>query len=296
MKKCEVLKIAVSGATGFVASALIPSLETSGHVVVPLGRSFFTNPDPKSLEGVDAVIHLAGESISGRWTSEKKAKIVSSRVETTRALCDAMGHMAKPPHVMICASAVGIYGDRGEAILDEKASPGRGFLPEVVVAWEAACEPARKLGIRVVNTRFGVILSPHGGTLAVMSPAYRMGLGGRLGPGHQWWSWVALDDVVAAIQYCIAHDELSGPVNVVAPGAVRQSEFARALAHVLHRPAVFPTPAMALKLALGQMANEVLLASAHVVPKCLTEHCYTFHHPELLSALQQFYEHVPVAL
>lgn len=280
------LKIAVSGATGFVATALIPFLQSSGHVVMPLGRNFFANPDPKTLEGAEAVIHLAGDSVSsGRWSPEKKAKILSSRVETTRVLCEAMGRMVKPPNVMICASAVGLYGDRGETVLDEEAAPGRGFLPDVVTAWEAACEPARKSGMRVVNTRFGVILSQHGGALAMMIPAYRLGLGGRLGSGRQWWSWVALDDVVRAIEYCLTHDDMRGAVNVVAPNAVRQSEFARALGHALHRPALFPTPALALKLTLGQMANEIMLASAHVVPQRLEKSGFTFLFPELEGLL-----------
>lgn len=284
-------KIAVSGATGFVASALVPFLQASGHVIVPLGRHFFAAPDPKMLDGVEAVIHLAGESVSaGRWTSEKKAKIVSSRVETTRALCDAMGRMLKPPRVMICASAVGLYGDRGDEVLDEESAPGHGFLPNVAEAWEAACAPAHKLGVRVVHTRFGVILSPRGGALSMMVPAYRMGLGGRLGSGRQWWSWVALDDVIAAIEYCLTHDEMRGAVNVVAPNAVRQIEFAQTLAHVLHRPALFPTPAMALKLTLGQMANEIMLASAHVVPKRLIEYGYIFRDPELLPAFKRMFQ------
>lgn len=282
------MKIAVSGATGFVASALLPVLQTAGHVIVTLGRDFFANPDPKILDGVEAVIHLAGESVSaGRWTAEKKARIQSSRIDTTRALCDAMSRMVKPPNVMICASAVGIYGDRGDEILNEESAPGRGYLSDVATAWEAACAPARKLGVRVVHTRLGVILSPRGGALSMMIPAYRMGLGGRLGSGRQWWSWVALDDVVAVIEYCLTHDEVRGAVNVVAPNAVRQVEFAEALAHTLHRPAVFPTPALVLKLTLGQMAEEILLASAHVLPQRLTQAGYTFQYPELLPTLQQ---------
>jgi uncharacterized protein (TIGR01777 family) len=285
------LKIAVSGATGFVASALIPVLKTSGHMIVPLGRDFFAASNPKTLDGVEAVIHLAGDSVaSSRWTAEKKSKIISSRMDTTRALCDAMGRMRKPPSVMICASAVGLYGDRGDELLDEESAPGRGFLPEVVAAWEAACAPARNLGIRVINVRFGVIVSPNGGALSKMIPAYRLGLGGRLGSGRQWWSWVSLNDVIGIIEYCLTHDAVRGAVNVVAPSAVRQIEFAQALGRALHRPSIIPMPAMVLKWVLGQMADEMLLASARIIPRRLTDSGYVFRDPELLPALMRMFQ------
>lgn len=278
----ENLKIAISGARGFVASALIPFLKSCGHTIVPLDRQFFAQPNPNVLSGVNVVINLAGDNIAmGRWTPAKKISIMQSRVETTRVLCEAMRRCAVPPAVLLCASAVGIYGNRGEEILDEDSTSGVGFLPDVARAWEAACAPARDHGLRVVNLRFGMILSPHGGALATMIPLFRLGLGGRVGSGKQWVSWVAMADVLAVMDYVITHVELRGPLNVVAPQAVRQVNFAQALAHALHRPSIVPTPAFAVRLALGQMADELLLASAHVVSKKLQKDGYIFRQADL---------------
>lgn len=281
-------KIAVSGATGFVASALIPFLKSAGHVVMPLGRAFFANPDPGTLAGVDAVVHLAGENISaGRWTRAKKERIYHSRIDTTRQLSGAMAQLPKPSKVLICASAVGIYGDRGDEELAEDSTLGSGFLARVVRDWETACEPAREAGVRVVNVRFGMILSPEGGALAKMLPLFKLGLGGPLGSGKQWVSWVALQDVIGAIQFAIAHEELHGPVNVVAPAPIRNADFARTLGRVLHRSAFLTAPAFALRLAMGEMADELLLAGQRVIPNVLQKSGFRFQFPELEAALNE---------
>jgi uncharacterized protein (TIGR01777 family) len=241
---------------------------------------------PKSVSGFDAVIHLAGETIVGRWTEAKKARIRDSRILGTRHLAEALSKAPQPPRVLISASAIGYYGDRGEEILLEDSRPGAGFLAEVCREWEAASQPANDAGIRTVQMRFGVVLSPRGGALSKMLPPFRMGLGGKIGSGRQWWSWIDVKDLVGAIHHVLRSDLLRGPVNVVAPKPVRNEEFTKSLAAVLSRPSIFPMPAFAARLALGQMADELLLASQHVEPAKLVATGYSFQYPGLKPALE----------
>lgn len=293
------LRILVTGSHGLVGTALVPSLTASGHQVSRLIRSA-TSPgsadvswDPGQgtievgrLEGVEAVIHLAGESIAaGRWTTQRKERIRISRLQGTRLLCETLAAMAHPPRVLISASAIGYYGDRGEELLREDSAPGTGFLAEVCRAWEVATEPASRRGIRVVLCRMGVILSPEGGALGKMLLPFRLGLGGRLGSGRQVMSWIALDDVVGAMHHAIITEHLRGPVNLVAPQPVTNQEFTTVLGRVLHRPTLAPVPAFALRLMLGELADQALLASARVQPTKLVAAGYAFHYPELEAAL-----------
>jgi uncharacterized protein (TIGR01777 family) len=295
------MNILVSGSTGLVGTALIPALTAAGHEVVRLVRSKSRSPsreligwDPEAnyidaagLEGLDAVVHLAGESIaSGRWTALKKARIRDSRVRGTRLLCEALGHATRPPAVLICASAVGFYGDRGDEVLTESSSLGTGFLAEVCRDWEGSTNPARQKGIQVINLRFGVILSAHGGALATMLTPFKMGAGGVIGSGRQYMSCIAVDDCIGAIQHALSAASLSGPVNVVGPVPVTNREFTKTLGKVLGRPTIFPMPAFAARLALGEMADELLLSSARVEPKKLLESGFQFQYPELESALR----------
>jgi hypothetical protein len=297
------MNILVSGATGLIGSALLPFLSTGGHAVVPLTRTGARpsasnqsqrvewNPDANSisgtaLEGFDAIVHLAGENIAGRWTPAKKARIRDSRVNATRLLCKALAKLSHPPKVLVCASAVGIYGDRGDDRLDETSAPGADFLAEVGREWEAAAEPARVAGIRVVHLRFGIVLSPRGGALAKMLPVFRLGLGGRVGSGEQFWSWIALDDAIGAIHHTLLTESLSGPVNAVAPQLMRNAEFTSTLGRVLGRPTLLPVPAFALRLAFGEMAEATLLASTRAEPRGLLEGGYAFRFPQLEPALR----------
>lgn len=292
--------IAVTGSSGLVGSALRPALAAAGHRVVRLVHgasapgpgSAAWDPaagrlDPAALEGVEAVVHLAGEGIAtGRWTAATKARIRDSRVRGTTLLAERLAAMARPPQVLICASAVGWYGDRGDERLTEASGPGRGFLAETGQAWEAACGPAAQRGIRVVSLRCGMILSPSGGGLATMLPIFRWGLGGPLGSGRQFLSWIALDDVVGVIQFALATERLRGPVNTVAPQSLTNREFTAVLGRVLRRPAICQAPAFALRLALGEMAQGLLLASARVVPARLLEAGYPFRFPDAEGALR----------
>ncbi|HXI02861.1 MAG TPA: TIGR01777 family oxidoreductase [Candidatus Saccharimonadales bacterium] len=290
------MRILVSGATGLIGSSLVPYLENEGHHVTALVRSgdggVIWDPstgvkDPAAVEGCDVVVHLAGESIAaGRWSPERKKRIRESRVTGTRSLVASLGSLAKPPHVLVCASAIGYYGDRGDEFLDEESSSGRGFLPEVCVAWEKAAAAAARIGVRVVSLRFGVILSARGGALAKMLLPFRLGLGGRVGSGRQYMSWVPMDDVVRIVDHVLRRDEISGPVNCVAPGPVTNAKFTSALARALSRPAIFPLPAFAARLAFGEMADELLLSSARVVPRRLEESGYRFLHSDLPGALR----------
>jgi uncharacterized protein (TIGR01777 family) len=237
------------------------------------------------LSGLDAVVHLSGANVAaGRWTEKYKREIVSSRVQTTEALVKALIQV-EPPKVFICASAIGIYGDRGDEILTEESAPGTGFLAETCLAWEAAAEAAQAAGIRVVNTRLGVVLSPEGGALAKLLPLFRLGLGGKLGNGREWMPWLTLRDAVGILSFCVENQNIRGPVNAAAPGLVRNTEFTQALGAAVHRPAIIPAPAFALRLAFGEMADEALLASARVVPAKLIEAGYPFLDPELGPAL-----------
>ena len=294
------MNILVSGSHGFIGSALIPSLTTGGHRVIRLVRS----PSPTRegevswdparetlatarLGPIDALVHLAGENLAaGRWTAARKASIRESRIRGTRFLCETLAQLPHPPKVVICASAIGYYGDRGEELLTEESSAGSGFLAQLCQDWEAATEPAVKRGIRVVNLRTGIVLSPAGGALAKMLLPFKLGVGGRLGSGVQYMSWVSIDDVVGAIDYALANESLSGPVNVVAPTPVTNREFTKTLGRVLSRPTVLPAPAFVLRLVLGQLADEALLSSARVSPTKLLVKGYHFRYPNLEAALR----------
>ncbi len=294
------MNILVSGSSGLVGSSLVPLLTTGGHTVTRLVRSSKAEAnhtvawDPntgeieqKQLEGYDAVVHLAGENIaSGRWNAERKARIRDSRVVGTRHLCEALARCESPPRTLVCASAIGMYGNRGSEELDEHAEIGSGFLADVCRDWEAATEPARKAGIRVVSLRIGVVLSPEGGALKEMLTPFRLGGGGTFGNGKQYWSWIALDDVVGIILHALTHDELDGPVNCVSPNSATNREFTKTLGHVLRRPTILPLPAFAARLALGEMADELMLASTRVVPNRLQETDYQFQYPELEDAFR----------
>jgi uncharacterized protein len=281
-----------------IGRAVGRALRDDAHQVVPLVRgggdgrsSILWDPssrrfDAASADGADAVIHLAGESIAaGRWTAAKKKSIRDSRVEGTRLLAEGIASCARRPAVLIVASGVGYYGSRGDEILEESSSLGSGFLAEVCRDWEAAADPARAVGIRVVHLRFGVVLAKEGGALATMLPPFRLGLGGKLGDGRQWLSWVSLDDVVSVVRF-ILHGDTSDAVNVVVPTPVRNEEFTRALGRVLSRPTFFSVPAFAAHLAFGEMADEALLASTRAVPKRLLDAGFRFEHGELEPALR----------
>jgi uncharacterized protein (TIGR01777 family) len=277
------MNVLLTGSHGLVGSALTPALTANGHKVTPLSHS---QPWPE-LAGHDTVVHLAGENIAaGRWTPQKKARIRDSRVEMTRQLCETVTKLSPPPRVVVSASAVGFYGNRSDEVLREESAPGAGFLAEVCRDWEAATKPAADAGIRVVNLRFGVILSPENGALAKLLMPFKLGLGGGLGDGRQWMSWIALDDALSVIGRALADDALRGPVNVVAPEPVTNRDFTRTLARVLRRPAIFPVPAFALQLALGEMADALLLSSQRTEPAKLALIGYRFRLPTLEGSLR----------
>jgi len=291
------MKVAVTGATGLVGTALGSYLEAGGHAVTRLVRGrpgrdeAAWDPargviDAQLLEGVDAVVHLAGESIAdGRWTADKKRRIRDSRVGGTRLLASALARLRRKPRTLLCASAVGFYGDRGEELLTESSCVGDGFLPEVCSQWEGAAAPAAEAGIRVVHLRIGLVLTPLGGALGRMLVPFRIGVGGRMGSGRQWMSWIAIDDLLSAIHHVLADEELRGPVNAVAPHPVTNAEFARTLGSVLGRPAVAPLPGVAARLAFGEMADALLLSSARVQPEKLLNAGFSFRYPRLDGAL-----------
>lgn len=291
------MQVLISGATGMVGTALQSVLVQQDRQVRRLARHKHEGDDipwdpagkldVSALEGIDAVVHLAGENISShRWTAAQKARIRDSRVRGTQLLSEALARLERKPQSLVCASAIGYYGDRGDDVLDETSPPGTGFLPEVCQAWEAATQPAGAAGIRVVNLRFGVILSPTGGALAKMLPPFRLGAGGRIGSGQQYMSWITLDDVVDVISLALSNANLAGPVNAVSPTPVTNAEFTHTLGRVLGRPTIFPMPAFAARLALGEMADALLLASARVLPKALDAAGYKFHFAGLDHALR----------
>jgi uncharacterized protein len=295
------MKIFVSGATGLVGSELVRVLRTGGHDVRRLVRSksqaagedVLWNPaagqlEAADLEGADAVVNLAGESIAaGRWTARKKKRIRESRIDTARTIASTVAKLARRPRVLINASAVGYYGNRGDELLNEDSAVGSGdFLSGICRDWEAATESAANAGVRVVLARFGVILSGKGGALKKMLLPFRLGLGGRIGDGRQYMSWVAIDDVVSTLMHCLASESLVGPVNVVAPAPVTNAQFTAILGRVLSRPTIFPMPAFAARAAFGQMADELLLASQRVQPKKLRDDNYIFRYAELEPALR----------
>lgn len=290
-------RVLVSGASGFIGTALSRSLRAGGHEVVGLSRSakgsgdIAWDPDEGELdagriEGFDAIVHLAGEPVAERWTAEHKRRVRDSRVGGTGLLATAVATLARPPRVMVSASAVGFYGDGGDRLLDERSESGEGFLAQVAREWEGAAEPARGRGVRLVRTRFGVILSPHGGALAKLLPVFQLGAGGRLGDGKQWMSWISLTDTLRALHFALATDTLNGVVNVVGPDPATNAEFSRELGHVLSRPVLAAVPAFAVRLMFGEMADEVLLAGQRVLPRALMEAGFGFAHPTLEQALR----------
>jgi uncharacterized protein (TIGR01777 family) len=294
------MKILVGGSSGLVGTALIKSLEAQGHEIFRLVRhapnskaEVEWSPDRYSIalariEGFDAVVNLAGESIAeGRWTDQKKRKIRESRVKGTKLLGDALANLTKPPQTFICASAIGYYGNRGDEILTEASAPGEDFLADVCVEWEKATALATEKGIRVVNARFGVILDVNGGALKKMLPPFRMGLGGKVGSGKQWMSWIALDDVISGLNFALNNGSLRGPTNFVAPNPVTNAEFTKTLGKVLSRPTLLPIPAFGVRLAFGEMGEALLLGGQRVAPKALLGAGYDFKHPEVGPALAQ---------
>ena len=294
------LRIAITGATGLLGSALTPFLTTGGHRVTPVTRRGMPSDairwdpaagaiDVSAFEGLDAIVHLAGENVGVRWTDARKRRIRESRTAGTRLLAEALAELKQPPRVLVSASAMGIYGDRGDELLTEEATssgPPSDFLVEVGREWEAATEPARAAGIRVVNLRFGIILTPAGGALGRMLLPFRAGAGGPLGSGKQWVSWISVDDAVGAVHHALFSGELSGPVNAVAPEPVTSRTFAATLGRVLHRPAIIPAPAAALRLLFGEMADTALLSSQRVSSARLAASGYSFRHPRLEPALR----------
>lgn len=295
------MNILVSGSTGLVGSALRPALLQAGMRVTRLVRTrpasatgdAWWNPeagqiDPPGPDGFDGVVHLAGEGIAaGRWTAVRKARIRDSRVLGTGLLASAIARASRPPRVLVSASAIGYYGDRGNDVLSEDSAPGQGFLPDVCREWEEATSAALARGVRVVRLRIGIVLSPKGGALAKMLPPFRIGVGGRIGPGTQFMSWITLEDLVGVIRAALQNDTLAGPVNAVSPQPVTNSAFTAALATALRRPALLPMPAFAARLAFGEMADALLLASARVEPARLTAAGHVFRHPTLPLALRE---------
>ena len=293
-------KIVLSGASGMLGTALRQKLAASGASVVQLvrgaprqGDQLGWDPsatraiaDTSLLEGSVAAVHLSGANVAAhRWTAAYRHEMRKSRVDSTRALAGILAGLRHPPQTLVVASAVGIYGDRGEQVLDEASAPGEGFLAQLCRGWEEAARLAAEAGIRVVHARFGVVVGRGPGAIEKMLPVFRLGLGGRLGSGRQWMSWVSLEDTVAALLFALETRSLAGPVNVAAPNAVRNAEFTVALARQLHRPAVLPVPVFALRLAFGQMADEALLASIRVVPSKLRGAGFEFAHPTVDQAL-----------
>lgn len=299
------MKILVSGSHGLVGKALMKSLTVDGHEVIRLVRHepIFGAPeiwwdpsqgriDAEHLEGLEVVVHLAGESIaSGRWTDQKKRTIRESRVKGTSLLSESLSRLSRPPSVFLCASAIGYYGDRGDELLTEQSAPGNDFLAKVCIEWEGATTAAVEKGIRTVHTRFGIILDDNGGALAKMLTPFRLGIGGRVGSGKQWMSWVALDDVVSALKFLVGETSTRGPVNFVSPNPVTNAEFTKTLGRVLSRPTLFPVPEFGARLAFGEMADALLLSSQRVEPTVLKSKGFEFRWTTLEPALRSILGH-----
>jgi hypothetical protein len=292
-------RVVVTGSSGLIGRSLVRYLTKSGRKVLRLVRersmegkdAAFWDPysgtiDHAAMEGVEAAVHLSGENIAGRWNRGKKEEIRRSRVDTTRFICRSLGTLERPPTVLVSASAVGYYGDRGDEVLTEESLPGSGFLADLCRDWEEAARPAVEAGIRVVNMRIGLVLSPAGGALGRMLRPFRLGLGGRIGSGRQYWSWISIDDLVAAVLHAIETPSLVGPVNAVAPHAATNREFARTLGRVLSRPAFLPLPAPLARILMGEAAGPLLLASARVLPQRLLASGFRFRRPTLEEALR----------
>ncbi len=292
------MKILVSGASGLIGTALVPALESDGHTISRLVRKASNGAsevpwepgeplDPAVVAQFDAVIHLAARNIGVRWNEKVKRELIDSRVQGTRTIAEACARAFRAsgkPHTLISAAAVGYYGSRGDEVLAEESSSGNGFLAEIARQWEAAAQPALDAGVRVVLPRIGMVLSPNGGGLAKMLLPFRLGLGGPVGSGRQWVSWISIDDLVAGMKFALANASVRGPVNFTAPNPVTNAEFGKKLGKALHRPAIFPTPALAVRIAFGEMAEELLLSSIRVVPKKLEAAGFTFKHPDLGAA------------
>ncbi len=294
-------RVLISGAAGFIGSALTDRLQSRGDQVVRLTRGSKSDGavhwDPKAgeidsdaLEGIDAVVHLAGEPIAGLWTKAKKRAVLESRRDGTKLLAEAAATASPKPECFVSSSAIGIYGNRGDETLTEDSGVGEGFLADVVEQWEAAAEPARAAGIRVVNLRLGLVTAESGGMMGPMKPAFKAGVGGKLGSGEQWWSWVTLDDVVEAFLFAIDTPAVSGPYNVAAPNPVTNAEFTKQLGKALHRPTILPAPKFALKLVAGEMADEMLLTSQRVDSARLCEAGFEFGDTELAPALARIFD------
>ena len=296
------MKVLISGSSGLVGGALLRKLESSGNQIGRLVRNASTvrapdvlwHPgellDPEPVSGFDAVVHLAGRNLAGRWNREMKREIRESRLLGTATISRAVSAAFRAsgrPSVLVSVSAIGYYGNRGSELLTESSAAGTGFLAELCREWEAAASPAAEAGVRLVLPRLGVVLSRTGGAMGRILPIFRLGLGGRLGSGRQYWSWITLEDAVAAIEFAITSPALTGPLNLVAPNPVTNAEFTAALGRALRRPAIFPVPAFALRLALGEMADEALLASQRVQPEKLLKSGFRFAHPQLEEALEQ---------
>ena len=294
------LNVAMTGASGLVGTELSALLKSAGHCVVPMTRKPSVNSqntitwDPKQgvvnphqLESVDAIVHLAGENIAaGRWTAALKERIRKSRVEGTRALVQSLAGLQNCPKTLVCASAIGYYGDRGDEVLTESSAPGSGFLADVCSAWESEALAAANMDVRVVCLRIGVVLSPKGGALAKMLLPFKLGAGGVIGSGKQYWSWIGLNDLVRVIAFCVENENIRGPVNAVSPQAVNNYDFTKTVGAVLHRPTIFPMPGFVATMVLGEMADALLLSSAHVVPERLQAHGFQFAQPDLKSCLE----------
>ncbi|MBK8247780.1 MAG: TIGR01777 family protein [Gemmatimonadetes bacterium] len=292
------MRIAITGATGFVGVPLVAALRAEGHEVVVIGRrrpgsapDVAWDPeggviDRSALNGVEAVVHLAGEPIGERWTPARKAALRSSRVKGTSLIATTMAALSPRPRVLVSMSAIGIYGNRGDEELTEASPPARDFLGELGVAWESAADPARAAGIRVVHPRLGIVLHQDGGALAKMLPPFRLGLGGRLGAGTQYMSWISRADAVAALQFALTSDSVQGPVNVTAPAPVTNATFTQELGRALHRPAVAVVPEFAIRLMFGEMGEQTVLAGQRVHPQVLLDRGFRFRHPDLPSALR----------
>jgi uncharacterized protein (TIGR01777 family) len=277
------MRIVITGAAGFIGTHLTSTLRQAGHEIVTLGRSHSASDAAQAFEGAVAVVHLAGEPVAQRWSPEVKQRIRDSRVLGTERLVQGLSITRNRPQALICASAVGYYGDRGDEVLTEASSPGAGFLPDVCRQWEEKADLAAALGMRVVKVRTGVVLGPAGGALKQMLTPFKAGVGGRLGNGRQWMPWIHIDDIAGIFRHGI-ETTVSGPLNGTAPGVVTNADFTAALGHALHRPTVLPVPKFALKLMFGEMA-EVMLSSQRVLPRATEESGYKFQYPALGASL-----------